>query len=162
MSCEVRDIIVEKWLEGSKPFQIGLQLNLPKKTVSNIVDRFVHTGSVQPGVGGNKIRTARTDDVVLYTEFCKRQRPSVYAVEVQKGLIENQVVLPANVLSRASISRVLTSDLGYSYKKMTIVPKESLWFPSRSSRRNCVAKYAWLEWCSFSILASIPSSLQYM
>ena len=60
-SCEVRDIILEKWLEGSKPFQIVLQLNLPRKTVSSIVDRFVRTGSVQPGVGGNKIRTARTD-----------------------------------------------------------------------------------------------------
>ena len=33
---------------------IGLQLNLPRKTVSNIVDRFVRTGSVQPGVGGNE------------------------------------------------------------------------------------------------------------
>ena len=95
LSSEIRDIIVEKWLEGSKPFQIGLQLNLPRKTVSNTVDRFVRTGSVQPGVGENKIRTARTDDVVLYTEFCKRQRPSVYAAEVQKELIENQVVLPA-------------------------------------------------------------------
>ena len=129
LSCEVRDIIViivEKWLEGSKLFQIGLQLNLPRKTISNIVDRFVRTGSVQPGVGGNKKRTARTDDAVLYTEFCKRQKPCVYAAEVQMELIENQVVLPANVPSQASISRVLTSDLGYSYKKMTIVPKESL------------------------------------
>ena len=77
LSCEVRDIILEKWLEGSKPFEIGLQLNLPRKTVSNIVDRFVRTESVQPGVGGNRLRTARTDDVVLYTEFCKRQRPSI-------------------------------------------------------------------------------------
>ena len=50
----------------------------------------------------------------------------MYAAEVQKELIENQVVLPANVPSQASISRVLTSDLGYSYKKMTKVPKESL------------------------------------
>ena len=91
LSCEVCDIIVEKWLEGSKPFQIGLQLNLRRKTVSNIVDRFVRTGSVQPGVGGNKIRTTRMDDVVLYTEFSKRQRTSVYAAEVQKELIENQV-----------------------------------------------------------------------
>ena len=69
--------------------QIGLQLNLPRKMVSNIVDWFVHTGCVQPGVGGNKIRTARTDDVVLYTEFCKRQRPSVYAAEVQNTIIWN-------------------------------------------------------------------------
>ena len=69
--------------------QIGLQLNLLRKTISNIIDQFVHTGIVQPGVGGNKIRTARTDDVVLYTEFCKRQRPSVYAVEVQSTIIWN-------------------------------------------------------------------------
>ena len=126
LSCDVREIIVEKWLEGSKPFQIAQRFNLPRKTVSDIVDRFVHTGSVKPGVGGNRLRTARTDDVVLYTEFCKRQRPSMYAAEVQKQLIENQVVLPANVPSQASISRVLASNLGYSYKKMTVVPKESL------------------------------------
>ena len=50
----------------------------------------------------------------------------MYASEIQKQLIENQVVLPANVPSQASISRALTSDLGYSYKKLTIVPKESL------------------------------------
>ena len=105
-------------VEGSKPFQISLQLNLPRKTVSNIVDRFVRTGSVQPGVGGNKIRTTRMDDVVLYTEFSKRQRTSVYAAEVQKELIKNQVnfVLLVNVPSQASISRVLTSDLGYVQK----------------------------------------------
>ena len=101
---EVRDIIEEKWLEGSKPFQIARQLNLQRKTVANVVDRFVRTGSVQPGVGGNRLRTARTDDVVLYTEFCKRQRPSMYASEIQKQLIENQVVLPANVPSLSEIS----------------------------------------------------------
>ena len=61
-----------------------------EKTVANVVDRFVRTGSVQPGVGGNRLRTARTDDVVLYTEFCKRQRPSMYASEIQKQLIDSE------------------------------------------------------------------------
>ena len=64
---------VEKWLERSKPFQIAYQFNLPKKTVANIVDRFVHTSSP-------------------YTEFCKQQRPSMYTTEIQKQLIENQVI----------------------------------------------------------------------
>jgi len=58
------------------------------------------------------LRTARTDDVVSYTEFCKCQRPSMYAKEIQKQLIENQVVLPVNVPFPASISHVLTRDLG--------------------------------------------------
>ena len=104
-SCEVRDIIVEKWLEGFYPFQIEPKLNLPRNTVWNIVDRFVRIGSVQPGVGGN---TLPADYVVSYMKFCKRQRPNMYAAEVQKLLIKNQVVLPANVPSQASISRVLT------------------------------------------------------
>ena len=35
-------------------------------------------------------------------------------------------MLPKNLPSKASISRILTKDLGYSYKKLTIIPKESL------------------------------------
>ena len=65
LPCVVRDVIVEKWLGGSKQFEIARQLRLSRKTVANIVDWFVRTGSVQPGVGGNRLRTARTDDVVL-------------------------------------------------------------------------------------------------
>ena len=36
----------------------------------------------------------------------------MYAKEIQKQLIENQVVLPVNVPFPASISHVLTRDLG--------------------------------------------------
>ena len=41
----------------------------------------------------------------------------MYTAEVQKELIENQVVLPANVPSQASISRVLTRDFGLLVQK---------------------------------------------
>ena len=47
LPCEVRDVIVEKWLRGSKEFDIARQLRLSRNTVANIVDRFVRTGSVQ-------------------------------------------------------------------------------------------------------------------
>ena len=30
LPCEVREIIVEKWLEGQKPFQIAQRLKLPR------------------------------------------------------------------------------------------------------------------------------------
>ena len=40
----VKWLTVDKWLEGSKPFQIVHQFNLPRKTVTNIVNQFVHTG----------------------------------------------------------------------------------------------------------------------
>lgn len=85
LPCEVRDIIVEKWLEGSKPFQIAQQLNLPRKTVTNIVDLYRTYMKRSARVGGNKLRTARTDRVALFTEFCKRQRPSKYAKSRKKS-----------------------------------------------------------------------------
>ena len=39
----VKWFTVDKWLEGSKPFQVVHQFNLSRKTVTNIVDEFVHT-----------------------------------------------------------------------------------------------------------------------
>ena len=59
LPCEVRDVIVEKWLGGSKQFEIARQLRLSRKTVANIVDRFVRTGSVQPGVGGKQVTNSK-------------------------------------------------------------------------------------------------------
>jgi hypothetical protein len=72
-------------LKGLLPFEIAQQLNLPRKTVGNIVDRYLQMGSIDPGIGGNRSRTARTDDVILCTEFCKHERPSVYVEEIQKN-----------------------------------------------------------------------------
>ena len=105
-----------EWLEGSKPFQIVHQFNLPRKRVKNIVDQFIPTGGVGPGIGGKR-RTVRTDDVVLYKEFCKQRRPNVYGTEIQKQLIENQVVLLADMPSQAS-TQVLKERLKniYSFK----------------------------------------------
>ena len=37
-----------------------------RQTVSSIVDNFVRKGHVEAGKGGNKIRYARTDDVINY------------------------------------------------------------------------------------------------
>lgn len=126
VSNNVREIMVAKWLNGSQLFEIAEQLNINRKTVANIVDRYLQTGCVEPGVGGNQSRTARTDDFILYSEYCKSKKPSMSAREIQNQLIKNKVVLDTNVPSLASISRVLTQDLGYSYKKLRNIPKESL------------------------------------
>ena len=66
--CEVRDIIVDKWLEGSKPFEIAQQFNFPRKTVVNIVQEAFNQELVGTG-------HEQQERMMLYTEFCKRQRP---------------------------------------------------------------------------------------
>ena len=62
-----------------------------RQTVSSIVDNFVRKGHVEAGKGGNKIRYARTDDVINYAEYCKqtltclRWLPTVLAISTPKG-----------------------------------------------------------------------------
>ena len=125
LPIKVREEIIEKCLAQTSVAEISRQLRLPHKTVSNIVDVWLTRPSIEPQLGGNKSRTARTEDVVMYTEFSKQSKPSVYAKEIQQNLVENGVCLPENTPSTASISRILTNDLGYSYKKLSRIARES-------------------------------------
>ena len=122
----VREKIIESWLEGKGPTQMGKELRLQKETIANIVDNFVRRGNSEAEKGGNNTRLARTDDVNVYIEYCKKLKPSIYSSEIQNKLVEDNVCLPENVPSRSSISRSLKHDLGYSYKKISVIPQESL------------------------------------
>ena len=122
----VREKIIESWLEGKGPTQIGKELRLQKQTIANIVDNFVRRGNSEAEKGGNNTRLARTDDVNVYIEYCKKLKPSIYSSEIQNKLVEDNVCLPENAPSRSSISRSLKHDLGYSYKKISVIPQESL------------------------------------
>ena len=54
----------------------------------------------------------------------KINKPSTYAKEIQQQLQNDGVCLPENIPSKSAISRILNSDLGYSYKKVSVVPLE--------------------------------------
>ena len=41
----VREKVIESWLEGKGPTQIGKELRLQKQTIANIVDNFVRRGT---------------------------------------------------------------------------------------------------------------------
>ena len=60
---------------------------------------------------------------ILSIEYLK---PSIYSSEIQNKLVEDNVCLHENVPSRSSISGSLKHDLGYSYKKISVIPQESL------------------------------------
>ena len=59
-------------------------------------------------------------------EYCKRQQPSIFAKEIQERLVQNNVCLLQNMPSKSSISRAVRNDLGYSYKRLNVVARESL------------------------------------
>ena len=79
----VREKIIESWLERKGPTQIGKELRLQKQTIANIVDNFVRRGNSEAEQGGNNTRLARTDDVNVYIEYCKKSKPSIYSSEIQ-------------------------------------------------------------------------------
>ena len=107
ISCSVREKIIESWLEGRGPTQIMKELRLQKQTFANIVDNFVRRGNSEAEKRGNNTRLARTDDVNVYIEYCKKSKRGIYGSEIQKKLLEDKVCLPENVRSRSSISRSL-------------------------------------------------------
>ena len=123
---KVRQEIIEKWLNNEGIAEISRQLVLPYKSVSNIVDLWITTDSFKPRspqrVG---VRTARTDDAIAYTELMKINKPSIYAKEIRQQLEKDSVCFQENVPSNSSISRILKSDLGYSYKKLSVIPRET-------------------------------------
>ena len=57
----VRDEIVERWLKGTGQRQIARDLNIAKSSVQNIIDNFCKCRHSEHGIGGNRIRHARTD-----------------------------------------------------------------------------------------------------
>ena len=121
--------------------------------VRDIINRFVRTGSVQPEIGGNRLRTARADDVVLYMEFCKRQRPSMYAAEVQNvtrlawlglgGQINRQkpcVDLSANLLSTKVSKSSYVKTVRWPNSETLVSACVYIWSrPKLATHRKCMA-----------------------
>ena len=121
----IRNKIVNLWISGENTAAISKRFDIPYKTVSNITDLFVRTGSTKPKQGGNHKRTSRTDDTIEYVENLKRMKPSIYPHEIRQKLVENKVCLAENTPSNASVSRILRDDLGYSYKIIRQIPAET-------------------------------------
>ena len=124
LPIQMRKIILNLWNEGM--CAIAKRLCLGKKTISNIINEFINKNRLAPKTGGNYTRTATTDTNITFIEYCKNIRPSVYAKEIQQDMIKNLVCLVETVPSRASISRALNKDLGYSYKRLHKIARESL------------------------------------
>ena len=122
---EVQEKIIQNYLDSCSVTTVAAELNLPYKTVSNIIDVWLSRPNVEAKRGGNKIRTARTDEVVAFTEYVSKNKTTTYRKEIQQQLVTNAVCLPENIPSKSSVSRIMTKDLGYSYKKICPVARET-------------------------------------
>ena len=112
----IRNAIINMWTNGESIRSVAKRFGITYQTTWNIVRRFEQTRSVDPLKRKSNKKTSRTDDVVEYLEFLKSMKPSIYPNEMRRKLVENRVCLAQNVPSNASVSRIMSNDLGYSYK----------------------------------------------
>ena len=81
LPSKVRNQIIDKWLSNEGIANIAQQINLPYKTVSNIVDLWVDNGDIEPRKA-YPFRTARTNEVITYVEYLKTNKSSIHGKEI--------------------------------------------------------------------------------
>ena len=65
-----------------------------------------------------------TDEVLQFIEYMKIKKPSTYGREIKNKLL--QLGICNTVPSCQTISHVLRHELGYTRKRLSVVPEESL------------------------------------
>ena len=129
-SLAKREKIISLWSTGSKQSEIATQEKVSHQVISKIINKFIEKGTILPGKPGAKERTVASPEVVEFVEYMKIKKPSIYAVELQAELIEHGICTEESVPSRTTISRILRSDLDFTFKKLSPCPAESLTVPN--------------------------------
>ncbi|XP_064910902.1 paired box protein Pax-4 [Columba livia] len=102
-----RTRIIELAVRGARTSDISRSLKVSNGCVSKILDRYYRTGAVEPkAIGGSKPRMA-TPAVVARIAQLKRERPSLFAWEIQQQLHAEGICASTGTPSVSSINRVL-------------------------------------------------------
>ena len=103
--------------------EICSRLHLSHQAVSNILTKFLQSGTATPRKPGCKELPVATPDVVKFVEYCKVSKPSTRTSALQQGLFDNAICTPANLAARSTIYPILK---GTTWKKLSVRPAESL------------------------------------
>ena len=111
---KVQEEIVKKYLDNYSVTVIAAGLNLPYKSVSNIIDVWLCRPTIT-------FRTVRTGDVIAYAEFFKQNKPNV--CQRTATTVGYQWRMPSREYPKQDL--IMTEDLGYSYKKISQIACET-------------------------------------
>ena len=125
-SLPVRERMLDLWLAGESFSAVASRTGVTSKTVSNILRKFTERGHLFPLKPGGKERQIATPNVVEYIEYQKISKPSITAFDIQMALINDDICNLENLPSKSTISDVLRKDLNFTFKKLKVVPQESL------------------------------------
>ena len=145
LSLPNRQCIITLWAEGESNRSIATRIGISNRAVGNIVTSSINRGHLQALKPGWKERQIASLDVVEYLEFQKVSKPSTTAVELQAGLLQDRICRVENLPAKSTIGDIVHNDLGYTYKKLHVVPEESLLVVNQSRTLNYVMQMSELE-----------------
>jgi transposase len=122
----VRQRIVSKYGQGVSISQISKDLQVTERGVRKIISSYEETKSIDPKLHLGQDHYKTTDNVLQHIEYIKTQKPSTYGKEIKDKLLDLGVCDNDTVPSRQTISHVLRHELGFTRKRLTVIPEESL------------------------------------
>ena len=75
---------------------------------------------------GEKERQSANTTVIEYIKYQKTSKPSISAGELQAGLLQDGITPTENLPAISTIGDIIRKDLGYTDKRLHVVPEESL------------------------------------
>ena len=118
--------ILSKYAEGVSVSAISRDTQVTSRGIRKIISTYEETGplDLKPHFGRAHYKT--TNNVLQHIEYMKTQKPSIYAREIKDKLLDIGVCDMNSVPSRQTISHVIRNELGFTRKRLSVVPEESL------------------------------------
>lgn len=122
----IKNDIIRFYSEGKSIPAISKVVRLTERGIRKTISAYIETGSLEPKLHPGLVPYMTTNNVLQHIEFYKTQKPSTYSREIQDKLIENGACNNDTVPSIRTISHVIQNELGFTRKRLTVTPEESL------------------------------------
>ena len=122
----LRQCIISKYAQGVSVSTISKDTQVTGRGIRKIISTYEETGSMDPKPHFGRAHYKTTDNVLQHIEYMKTRKPSMYAREIKDKLLDIGVCDVNCIPSRQTISHVIRNELGYTRKRLTVVPEESL------------------------------------
>jgi transposase len=122
ISTEVRSKISDLFVQGLSYSEIAGEVRVDVKTCKKIISKNIDTDSISPGRSTGRTKIVSNLDTVEFIEYSKSIQPSITAQEIQQELLN---LGAERVPALSTINRIIRDKLGYTYKKLQVIPAES-------------------------------------
>ena len=142
----IRENVLDLHNSGSSIKKISVQAQVSTGVISKVMKKYNENNYSAPrrALSGRK-ESVRTENVRSYLEFEQLCKPSSYSDELQRRLLLDDVCLPGEIQSNASVERFFNKDLIMTETKITRVLLESAEGPNVYSQNAFLAEITGID-----------------